>query len=244
MPRIRLCLVLLGLFALTACVRSSGPRQLGGAPEITVVNSSELPGPNGQVGADQHYEFTIGPFDTLIVDVLGIEELNARKFQVDGSGNIVMPIGGEVKVGGLTLGEATDQIAAKLRAAHVREPQVSVNLEESSSQYVTVDGEVSQPGNYPLVSDMTLMRAVAAARGVTEYAKMDDVVIHRTVNGRQMIALYNLAAIRRGAYSDPVLYPHDTVVVGDSPGRRLFTQFLQLTPALVSPIVAIMGGYN
>jgi polysaccharide export outer membrane protein len=235
---------LLGLFALTACVRSSGLGQLGGAPEITVVNSSELPGPNGQIGADQHYEFAIGPFDTLIVDVLGIEELNARKFQVDGSGNIVVPIGGEVKVGGLTLGEATDQIAAKLRTAHVREPQVSVNLEESSSQYVTVDGEVSQPGNYPLVSDMTLMRAVAAARGVTEYAKMDDVVIHRTVNGRQMIALYNLAAIRRGAYSDPVLYPHDTVVVGDSAGRRLFTQFLQLTPALVSPIIAIMGGYN
>jgi polysaccharide export outer membrane protein len=209
-----------------------------------VVASSELPGPNGEVGENQHYQFVIGPFDKLIVDVIGIEGLNDRKFQVDGSGTIVMPIGGPVKVADLTLGNATSRIAASLKAAHVREPQVSVNLEESASQYVTVDGEVTQPGNYPIVSHMTLTRAVAAARGVTEYAKMTDVVIQREVSGRQMMALYNLAAIRRGAYEDPVVYPRDRIIIGDSPSRRLFNQFLQLTPALISPIVAVFGGYR
>jgi polysaccharide export outer membrane protein len=208
------------------------------------VNSNELPGPNGELGENQRYKFVIGPFDKLIVDVIGIEELHDRRFQVDGSGDIVVPIGGPLKVGGLTLGEASSRIAASLKAAHLREPQVSVNLEDPTSQYVTVDGEVSQPGNYPVVSDMTLMSAVAAARGVTEYAKMTDVVIQREVNGRQMIALYNLAAIRRGAYADPVVYPHDRIIIGDSPSRRLFNQFLQLTPALVSPIVAVLGGYR
>ncbi|WP_196782026.1 hypothetical protein, partial [Salmonella enterica] len=73
---------------------------------------------------------------------------------------------------------------------------------------------------------MTLMRAVATAKGTTEFAKLDDVVIFRTVNGQKMAALYNLKAIRQGAYDDPEVFANDVVVVGDSPARRLFKDIL------------------
>ena len=56
-----------------------------------------------------------------------------------------------------------------------------------------------------------------------------------------MIALYDLAAIRRGAYGDPILYPHDIVVVGDSPGRRLFQQIVAVSPLFISPLIAILN---
>ncbi|MBC7042118.1 polysaccharide export protein, partial [Salmonella enterica subsp. enterica serovar Enteritidis] len=79
---------------------------------------------------------------------------------------------------------------------------------------------------YPVNGRMTLMRAVATAKGTTEFAKLDDVVIFRTVNGQKMAALYNLKAIRQGAYDDPEVFANDVVVVGDSPARRLFKDIL------------------
>ena len=101
-----------------------------------------------------------------------------------------------------------------------------------------------KPGLYPVVGRMTLMRAVATAKGTTEFARLDDVVVFRTVGDRQMAALYNLGAIRRGAYPDPELYASDVVVVGDSPGRRLFRDILQAAPLITAPIIAYLSNSN
>lgn len=241
-PASRFAVVALAMMV-AGCGQGLVGKGLGG-PTVTRVETTELPGPQGQTGADQGYSYHVGPFDKLIIDVLGIDELNDRHVTVDGSGDIVLPIAGVVRVSGLSLGEATAQVTEKLRAGYVRDPQVAVNLEESKSNFVTVDGQVQQPGNYPIISGMTLMRAVAGARGATEFAQLREVVIHRTVNGRQMIALYDLAAVRRGAYADPILYPGDTIVVGDSPGRRLFQQFVSVSPLFVSPLVAVLDNNN
>jgi polysaccharide export outer membrane protein len=215
-----------------------------GGPNVTLVDADELPGPQGQTGAEQGYEYRIGPYDKLIIDVLGIEQLADRRMVADGSGDITLPVAGAVHLNDLTITEATDRIAQQLRTGHMRNPRVSVNLEESVSRFVTIDGEVKQPGNYPVIGGMTLMRGVAAAKGATEFAKLREVVIHRNVNGRQMVALYDLAAVRRGAYADPILYPNDIVVVGDSPGRRLFQQFVAIAPLLVSPAIAVLDNNN
>lgn len=225
--------------SLTGCSQSLAGKGLGG-PTVTRVDVSELPGPDGQTGADQAYVHKIGPFDKLIIDVIGIEQLSDRRVTVDGSGNITVPVAGVAHVGGLTLGEATELVARQLRQGYVRNPQVAVNLEQSMSDYVTVDGQVQQPGNYPVVSGLTLMRAVAGARGANEFAQLREVVIHRRVNGQQLIALYDLQAIRRGAYADPILYPRDIVVVGDSPGRRLLQQIVQISPLFLSPLIAVI----
>jgi polysaccharide export outer membrane protein len=112
-----------------------------------------------------------------------------------------------------------------------------VNLEETTSQIYTVDGQVGQPGSYPALGNITLMRAVANAKGAGEFARLDDVVVFRSVNGKPMAALYNLAAIRRGIYADPKIYANDIVMVGDSKARRTFQQFMQLFPLLTTPLV-------
>lgn len=231
------------LLTTAGCANSLTAGGLGSAT-VTRVDSSELPGPQGQLGADQRYNYRIGPYDKLSVDALGIEQLTDRRVTADGNGAIVLPIAGVVDLNDLTIGEASDRLAQQLRAGHVRNPRVAVNIQEAVSRFVTIDGEVEQPGNYPMVADMTLMRGVAAAKGATDFAKLREVVIHRTVNGQQMIALYDLAAIRRGAYSDPVLYPNDVVVVGDSPGRRLLQQFVTIAPLFVSPLITVLDRGN
>ena len=50
----------------------------------------------------------------------------------------------------------------------------------------------------------------------------------------------HIAAIRRGVYEDPAVYANDIVVVGDSPQRRLFRDFVSLSPLLAGPLIAIL----
>lgn len=180
----------------------------------------------------------IGPLDTIQVDVFGVPELS-REMQVDGGGRISMPLIGTLDAGGKAPTELAKDIEQELTGRYIRSPQVSVNVRKSVSQFVTVDGEVVEPGLYPVTNQMTLLRSIASARGLSEFAREDDVVILRTVEGRRMAALYNIESIRRGIYEDPAIYANDIVMVGDSPARRMFRDFVSLAPLIASPIVAI-----
>jgi polysaccharide export outer membrane protein len=87
---------------------------------------------------------------------------------------------------------------------------------------------------------MTLMRAIATAKGLDEFANQSDVVVFRTVEGQKLAALYNLKAIRRGAYEDPEIFANDVVVVGDSSARRLFRDIIQASPLLTTPLIVAL----
>jgi polysaccharide biosynthesis/export protein len=233
------CVVLILALTVAACAGSSAKR-LGGDAAVKVVQSGALPTPDRRDIAVEDRPYLIGPFDKLTIDVFGIEELQAREVQTDASGRISFPLAGVVEAAGKTPGELEKILQERLRAAYVRNPQVTVNLKETVSQVVTVDGEVKEPGLYPVIGRMTLMRAIARAKGVSELAKLDDVVIFRTVQGQKMVGLYNLKAIRRGNYDDPEVFANDVVVVGDSPGRKLFKDGLQVIPALITPLVLLL----
>ena len=107
------------------------------------------------------------------------------------------------------------------------------------SQRVTVDGAVVQPGVYPVFDRMSLVQAIAQARGTTEFAALDQVAIFRTVQSQRMAALFSLRDIREGRLVDPEIYPNDIIVVGESGSRRLLRDILQGLPALgvFTPIV-------
>jgi polysaccharide export outer membrane protein len=86
------------------------------------------------------------------------------------------------------------------------------------------------------------MRAIASAEGLGEFAKTDDVVVLRTVNGRDYAGVYNIAAIRRGNYPDPQIYANDIVIVGDSTALRRMRDLVQVIPAVVAPVIYILTG--
>lgn len=223
--------------ALASCAGSSA---LGGSPNVRIVEGSGLPPPTRSDLFEVNRPYLIGPFDKLIIDVFGVEHLSDKEIQADASGRISFPLAGIVEAAGKTPSEIEDLLEERLRKGYVRDPQVTVNLKETVSQVVTVDGEVKEPGLYPVVGRMTLMRAVARARGLGEFAKLEDVVVFRTVNGQRMAALYNLKAIRRGSYDDPEIYANDIVVVGDSQARRIFKDVLAAGGILGYIVVAIL----
>ena len=222
------------IFVLAAC---AGTPKVGGAANLAVVNATELPLPERSDITASTRPYYVGPFDKLSIDVYGIAELAKREVQVDSEGRLSFPLAGVIDVAGLTPGEIGNLLVQRLRAAHVRDPQVTVNLTEMVSQRLTIEGEVKKPGIYPITGSMTLLRAIAMSEGTTEFSKLNDVVIFRAVGGKNYAALYNLDAIRHGSYADPDVYPGDIVMVGESRGRRLFKDLLQVVPLLTSPLI-------
>lgn len=215
----------------------ASPR-LTGSESIKIVEGSELPPPIRAM-ANPDRDYVLGPGDRLSIEVFGLGEAT-RSVQADGNGRIAVPLVGELDISGQTPGALATLIEQRLRAHHVRDPQVTVNLVEGVSQAVTVDGAVKEPGVYPVVGKTTLMRAVAGAKGTTEFAQQNHVVVFRSVDGQQMAALYDLRAIRRGSYADPEIYANDVVVVGEANARRLFDTVLQGAAILTTPIVALI----
>jgi polysaccharide biosynthesis/export protein len=225
------------IMTMSACA-ASGARDRGLSSDIEMVSEQALPAPTRADLLTNNRAYLIGPFDKLTIDVFGIAELN-KQVQIDASGRLSFPLIGVVEAAGLTPGELADLIEQRLSGQYVRNPQVTVNLEETVSQVVTVDGQVSKPGLYPVIGRMTLMRAVATAGGTAEFAKLEDVILFRDVNGQKMAGVYNLKGIRQGNYEDPEVFANDVIVVGDSQARRIFKDLLQAAPLLSTPLLIL-----
>jgi polysaccharide export outer membrane protein len=232
--------IITAMFFATALAGCGGKKPLVSTSRLTVVqDSSGLPAPNRSDLTASDRPALIGPLDTIQIDVFNVPDLS-REMQVDASGRISMPLVGTVDARGKTAAELADAIEGALRGRYVRNPEVTINIKSSVSQVVTIDGQVVEPGLYPVTNQMTLMRAIASAKGLSEFARQEDVVILRTVDGRKMAGLYNVDAIRRGEYDDPAVYANDMIVVGDSPQRRLFRDFVSLSPLLAGPLIAVL----
>lgn len=233
--------IIIALFACSLVLAGcAGKLPLRSTESLTVIEGSgKMPTPDRSDLVAQQRIALVGPLDSIQVSVFGVPELS-REMQVDAGGQIAMPLIGSLDARGKSASELAFEIEQQLARSYVRNPDVTVNIVRSVSQVVTVDGEVVEPGLYPVTNQMTLLRAIASARGLSEFAKQDDVVILRTVEGRKLAGLYSVAAIRRGLYDDPSIYANDIVVVGDSPQRRLFRDLVSVAPLLASPIIAIL----
>jgi polysaccharide export outer membrane protein len=209
------------------------------SPKVTITGADSLPPPTISDTLEDRRAYLIGPSDKIAIDVYGIPELS-RELQVDSAGDISVPLVGTVLAAGLSPAQLSDEIEKGLRRHYFRNPDVTVSVKEVSSQNYTIDGEVSTPGLYPIVGKMSLMRAVASAKGATEFAKLEDVVVFRTVSGQRMAALFNVRQIRRGVYNDPDIYANDVIVVGNSQARRIFRDVITASPLLAGPLIAIL----
>jgi polysaccharide export outer membrane protein len=221
---------------LVSCANGS---MVDARPDLTVLSRDSLPQPSAYASASRVTAYTIGPLDQLTVSVFGLEELSLPEIRVDQNGNIAVPLAGTFRAAGLSPAELGARIEAALSSKQVRNPSVAVNVLEIKSRNVTIEGEVELPGIFPVETDLTLLRAVALARGPSEFARTSEILVFRTVEGQDYVGVYDLNALRAGTYEDPAIYPDDLVVVGDSPSRRAFRTLVQ-GAALLSPLVILL----
>jgi polysaccharide export outer membrane protein len=220
------------LASLGACLAAcASPQPIGTSPGIQLAQLNELPSPTVDEAA------VVRPLDTLRVSVFGFPDLS-REFQVNSAGNFPFPLIGLVQANGRTPNAIAQEIASRLEGRYVVNPEVTIDTIEQPGRLFTVGGEVKAPGRYPMVGSMSLLEAVATAKGTSDMAGLDDVLIFRTVEGQRYIGVYNLAAIQRGNYPDPAVYADDIVQVGDSPARRRLALLTSLTP-LLTPLILL-----
>ena len=128
-------------------------------------------------------DYTLDSGDRLRVVVFGQEGLT-NAYAVDVAGLIDMPLIGPVLARGATTEELAIRISAKLRDGYIREPHVAVEVEAYRPFFVL--GEVTYPGQYPYVANMTAETAVAIAGGFTPRAFRRNLIVNRTIGGRAM----------------------------------------------------------
>lgn len=119
--------------------------------------------------------------DKLRVVVFGQEGIT-NSYAVDAAGNIAMPLIGAVQARGLTTQQLGASIVARLKLGYIREPHVAVEIETYRPFFIL--GEVTFPGQYPYVANMTVETAVAIAGGFTPRARRDEVNISRPHDGK------------------------------------------------------------
>jgi len=117
--------------------------------------------------------------DLLNISVFGAPDY-VQDVRVDATGQVALPFIGEVKLAGLSLGDAEAIVNKRLKEERVfKDPQVTIVQKEYGSLDVTVLGEVQKPGLYPLMGKRTLFDAISAAGGITPKAGNTAVITHR-----------------------------------------------------------------
>jgi polysaccharide export outer membrane protein len=127
--------------------------------------------------------YTLDSGDRLRVVVFGQDGLTNSYF-VSAGGSIDMPLIGSVVARGLSTDQLASRISEKLRNGFVREPHVAVEVESYRPFFIL--GEVTQPGQYPYVANMTAETAVAIAGGFSPRAFRNSVILNRNYYGRQI----------------------------------------------------------
>lgn len=220
MWRALISLALLATLATGCANQNVGPNIKVGRAAYAVI-----PAPTEFVAAN----YRIGPLDTLEISVFQEADISAKGVLVDASGNIAMPLIGSVHAAGLTTVDLAELLKTKLGQYYAR-PEVTVAVSTSIAQRVTVQGQVTEPGIYPIPGPVTLLDTIALAKGETENSALTQVVVIRYVNGERLGAVFNVQRIRRGDDKDPEILARDVIIVGNSRSKRFFHDFLRAAP--------------
>jgi polysaccharide export outer membrane protein len=168
---------------------------------ITASHAQGVPSmpPGIAPGVSIESSYILGPGDRVRVIVFNEQDLSGD-FDVDGRGQISVPLIGEIQAGGGTVRQVERAIEDKLRGGFLRDPKVSAQVIGYRPFFIL--GEVRSPGSYPYVNGMTIVSAVAIAGGYTPRASRREVVIIRT--GREIKAT-----------EETVVMPGDTVRINE-----------------------------
>jgi polysaccharide export outer membrane protein len=158
--------------------------------------------------------------------VVGENDLNVAGKRVDANGNVGLALVGEVKIAGLSVSQAQTAIENAYRDGRfLRNPQVTINIEEYAPRTVSVSGMVRQPGtiNLPPETTMTIKELILKAGGFSETANGSKVRVTRVQpDGTTKLFILNVDAVLKGkdtgksADNNFVLEPDDIVYVPES----------------------------
>src|SRR5581483_2101884 len=207
----RFLVVLLAALAVAGCMRRTAQTSYGPVAQSyqvpavqpplyqpAPVYQAPCPAQGCAVGAQASYAaystgvlqaYTLDSGDRLRITVFGQEGLT-NSYAVDAAGNITMPLIGPVTARGLTPDQLSQSIAERLRQGYIREPHVALEIEGYRPFFIL--GEVTTPGQYAYVANMTVENAVAIAGGFGPRAEKSKITLTRNQGGQVVKASVGL----------------------------------------------------
>ncbi|MBV9999246.1 MAG: polysaccharide biosynthesis/export family protein [Verrucomicrobia bacterium] len=162
--------------------------------------------------------YRIEPNDVLDVRVFREPDLTTTA-RVANDGTIMVPLAGQVRVGGMSISQAAREIQARLAAGYLPNPQVTVNITQFHHRRFTILGQVNRSGTYefPDEGSLGLLQAIGLAGGYTSIADPSKVIIRRTVRGRATSFRVNAKKIAAGKIDEDVqVVPGDVITVSEA----------------------------
>lgn len=163
---------------------------------------------------------TLRPGDSVDIRIGGVPQEEVMQvtgqYMVDGEGFVNLPHIGKIRAGGQTSGQVQASIESAYRLAQIyTNPSISITMQTagtSTTRFVNVSGEVKQGGRITYTADMTVLSAISAAGGFSDFADAKNVQLIRG-SQRQKV---NIRDIRRDPSQDVKLLPGDTIIIPQS----------------------------
>jgi polysaccharide export outer membrane protein len=189
------------------------PAPIAPAPDNTTDAAKTSQSARGDAGNSSSVR--LGSGDLIEVNVYNVPEL-ATKARVGSSGDVYLPLIDYVHVGDMSVEEAQSLLEKRLAdGGFVRSPHVTIFVDESASQGITVLGEVAKPGVYPDMGDHKLYELISEAGGFTQSAARKVSIIRR--NQTQPIHLILPRNLGDDMSSNVEILPGDTITVPRAP---------------------------
>jgi polysaccharide export outer membrane protein len=158
-------------------------------------------------------DYKIGPQDVLRIDVWKEPDIT-RIAPVRPDGRISLPLLNDVQAAGLTPSQLAATLTEGLKK-FITNPQVTVSVSEINSRRVYVTGEVTKPGAFPLLPNMTVLQALSSSGGFSQFAKIKGIYVLRVEDGKQVKHPFNYKDVVSGKKPELniPLQPGDVIVV-------------------------------
>jgi polysaccharide export outer membrane protein len=162
--------------------------------------------------------YRITTTDKLRISVVQEPELDSI-VRVDAKGSVNLKYVGEVVLFGMTISQAEKEVEQSYRNGRfLRNPQVTINVEEYALREVSVQGEVKAPARYPMPVEtvMTLLDVITRAGGFTDVARGTEVRITRFGPDGKVLKVFSIDV--------------ESIIKGKSKGGKVEDTSLELEP--------------
>jgi polysaccharide biosynthesis/export protein len=172
-------------FVLLLAVLQTVPSPKVDSPAPSAKVESPAPAPKAESPAPASVAstlYTVGPQDVLTITVFEQPQLTAR-YEVEADGTFAFPLIGRIKALGLSLRAVEDEVRNRLSRGYLKNPQLTVAIDQYRSQQIFMMGEVQRPANLQFTGSMSLIEALARAGTMTERAGPEALIIRPRPGG-------------------------------------------------------------
>ena len=185
---------------------------LGGMAVFSGAASAAEPAAKQTGGEAVVNDYKIGVGDILSIRTWKEEDLSFDAVAVRNDGKITFPLLDDIPAEGLTTVDLKKEIQSRL-SEFVEAPTVTVTLVNPVSQRYYILGEVQQVGEYPLLKKLTVIQAFALAKGFTQWASKDEIILYRRTAGKETMIKIDYDDIAKGRLNKDIQLKADDIII-------------------------------